>query len=470
MLQNALLAWTKRSLRLTFLVWFMSACASSQPSPPQSASRASDQLAPAGDRSIRFVENDYPRALAEARNRKLPLFIDAWAPWCHSCLSLRNYVFPDAALLPLASRFVWLSVDTEREENAPLVSKLGVRVLPTLYVIESASETPVLAWAGSLTASELAQLLEETDPSAHGSEGGAAAVALLRGQRANAAGNLHDAEGAYREALAAAPPDWPRRAQAVDALVTALADEKELPDCVTVGADDAPALPPGTALADVLRTAIACAEELPASAPARARLSELTDIGERVASDASVAILADDRSDLFAYVIGAQRELGRDAEMKKLAQTWSAFLDDRAAAATTPAARAVFDAHRVSAYAAIGQPERALPMLAQSERDFPEDYNPPARMAGVYFASKRYEEALDAVRRAIGRAYGPRKLQLWALEADVFEAEGDSASARGALQAALDYARVVPLTGRYLQLKEALAKRWAASNGRALKR
>ena len=28
-----------------------------------------------------FVEDDYPKALAEARARKLPLFVEAWAPW-----------------------------------------------------------------------------------------------------------------------------------------------------------------------------------------------------------------------------------------------------------------------------------------------------------------------------------------------------------------------------------------------------
>ena len=28
-----------------------------------------------------FIEDDYARALAEARARKLPLFIEAWAPW-----------------------------------------------------------------------------------------------------------------------------------------------------------------------------------------------------------------------------------------------------------------------------------------------------------------------------------------------------------------------------------------------------
>ena len=31
--------------------------------------------------NLPFVEDDYPRALAEARARKLPLFIEAWAPW-----------------------------------------------------------------------------------------------------------------------------------------------------------------------------------------------------------------------------------------------------------------------------------------------------------------------------------------------------------------------------------------------------
>jgi hypothetical protein len=28
-----------------------------------------------------FIENDYPRAVSEARAKKLPIFADAWAPW-----------------------------------------------------------------------------------------------------------------------------------------------------------------------------------------------------------------------------------------------------------------------------------------------------------------------------------------------------------------------------------------------------
>lgn len=31
--------------------------------------------------ALPFIEDDYPRALAEARARKQPLFVDSWAPW-----------------------------------------------------------------------------------------------------------------------------------------------------------------------------------------------------------------------------------------------------------------------------------------------------------------------------------------------------------------------------------------------------
>ena len=30
---------------------------------------------------IEFIENDYNAALARAKEKNLPLFVDAWAPW-----------------------------------------------------------------------------------------------------------------------------------------------------------------------------------------------------------------------------------------------------------------------------------------------------------------------------------------------------------------------------------------------------
>ncbi|HKF42797.1 MAG TPA: hypothetical protein VKG01_06845 [Thermoanaerobaculia bacterium] len=31
--------------------------------------------------AVPFIADDYPRALAEARAKKLPIFVEAWAPW-----------------------------------------------------------------------------------------------------------------------------------------------------------------------------------------------------------------------------------------------------------------------------------------------------------------------------------------------------------------------------------------------------
>ena len=45
-------------------------------SPPAKAGAAARPHA-----RLRFIEDDYPRALAEARRLNRPLFVEAWAPW-----------------------------------------------------------------------------------------------------------------------------------------------------------------------------------------------------------------------------------------------------------------------------------------------------------------------------------------------------------------------------------------------------
>ena len=30
---------------------------------------------------VPFIDNDYPNALTEARQKRLPIFVEAWAPW-----------------------------------------------------------------------------------------------------------------------------------------------------------------------------------------------------------------------------------------------------------------------------------------------------------------------------------------------------------------------------------------------------
>jgi tetratricopeptide (TPR) repeat protein len=97
----------------------------------------------------------------------------------------------------------------------------------------------------------------------------------------------------------------------------------------------------------------------------------------------------------------------------------------------------VFDSHRLSAYIAMGEAQRAIPMLEASERDFPVDYNPPARLALAYKELARWDEALAASDRALALAYGPRKLRILGTRADVFLGGGDKERARATLAEAL---------------------------------
>ncbi|HVP15047.1 MAG TPA: hypothetical protein VMS88_05860 [Terriglobales bacterium] len=49
---------------------------------PASAARAPARPQASASRMVLpFVQDDYTRAVAEARARRVPLFIEAWAPW-----------------------------------------------------------------------------------------------------------------------------------------------------------------------------------------------------------------------------------------------------------------------------------------------------------------------------------------------------------------------------------------------------
>ena len=73
----------KPSLLAVPLLLLACALAASTATPVRAAAGSKPAgLATAGSRMVLpFIQDDYTRALAEARARKLPLFIEAWAPW-----------------------------------------------------------------------------------------------------------------------------------------------------------------------------------------------------------------------------------------------------------------------------------------------------------------------------------------------------------------------------------------------------
>ena len=101
-------------------------------------------------------------------------------------------------------------------------------------------------------------------------------------------------------------------------------------------------------------------------------------------------------------------------------------------------------------------------MLEASERDLPDDYNPPARLAAAYRAMKKWDEALVASDRALAKVYGPRKLGIYSARADILSGKGDRDGARRTLEEALFYADSLPAEQRSEGTLAALRKKLEA--------
>jgi tetratricopeptide (TPR) repeat protein len=407
---------------------------------------------------ITFIEDDYPRALKEAKAKGKPIFADTWATWCHSCMSMKQFVLPAPEMQVLVDDFVWLSVDSEKTENGDFLDRFPSTSIPTLWVIDPVDERPMLKWVGATTAPELVTLLGDASRGRTEKTVGEAATAALRGDQASAAGNLDEAVSAYREALARAPADWTRRPRVIEALSTRLLDGERYAECVELSATELLRLPPGTPLANVIMNGLSAASELAAGAPQLEHVPFLIREGTRIAEEKS-NILIDDRSGIFQSLVAALSD--RPDEAKRLARRWAELLEGAAAQAKSPEARAIWDAHRLEAYIATGEVVKAVPMLEQTERDFPDDYSAPSRLARAYFELGRYEPALVEIARALERAHGPRKLRIFMLKADILEKKNDRPGARRAIGDAIAFADQLRLPPNYRKLKTKLARRYA---------
>jgi thioredoxin-like negative regulator of GroEL len=426
------------------------ACGGARVAAPARAPSAKASAAPSRE-VLPFLEDDYPRALAEAKRTGRPLFVDAWAPWCHSCQSMRAFVLTDASLAPLAEEFVWLAIDTDREQNAAFVAAFPSESWPTLWVIDPATESPVLKWEGTATAEELVTLLA----AARAPESAEEAIAFVRANQAAARGDVDEAEGGYREILASAGPASTARPRAAEGLALLLARREAHAECAELAASEAPHLPPGTSRAALLVTGLACARTAK-EAELGAKLSALA---EAAARDADPRTLTDDRSALYEELVHSKRELGDLVGARATATEWAALLEREAARAPSRRARAVFDPHRLAAYVALGEALRAVPMLEDSERSFPDDYNPPARLAAAYLELGRLDEARAAIGRAASRVYGARSLRVFQLAADIARARGDRAEEAAALREGLERTGKSVLSPRQKAARTTMAAR-----------
>src|SRR5438270_226885 len=361
---------------------------------------------------------------------------------------MRAYVFTDKSLERYAGQFVWLSIDTEDAKNAAFLKAHPISVWPTLLILDPKDKV-VFRYAGGGTVPQIRKLLDDGQHAFRGAHSKADTL-LVRADALAGQGKQAEAAKAFDEAIAAAPKDWQRLGRASESLVFALLQSHNSQQC----AERALALYPrvrGTSSAvNVASTGLSCATDLDAKSWNRSELMSGLEKATRetLAAADKIKMSADDRSGLYESLVDARAQAKDEASAHKLREEWAAFLEGEAAKAKTPDQRAVFDSHRLTVYLGLKQPEKAIAMLEQSERDLPKDYNPPARLISAYRAAGRFDDSIAASDRALKLAYGPRKIGIYRIRVATYLAKGDKASARKTIEEAIHYAESFPAERR----------------------
>ncbi len=399
--------------------------------------------------ALTWIEDDYPAAVAQARAEKKPVFLDAWALWCHTCLSMRSYVFTDPSLAPLADRFVWVGIDTEQPRNAPIVAQFTPEVWPTFYLIDPTDESILGRWAGSGSVAQMRAFLtdgERAMQQAHAAEatGDDPLALLVQGDRAAQGRNYAGAAKLYEQALAKAPADWPRRADALGAWLLALW-RSDAGKCVDLGLARMNDTGNAASAADFAAFATFCADELPAKDPriekirraAAARWQALID-------DASAPLTPDDKGDVYGLLIDTLGQLGDAKGARAAAEARLALLDKAAAEAPDALAASTYDWARADTYLTLGRGEEAVAFLSKRENAAPDDYNPPYWLARVLQKLGRHADALAAMDRALAKITPPRKAAALSIKASIQEAMGDKPAAAATLRELLAHYKRLP--------------------------
>ena len=374
---------------------------------------------------------------------------------------MRAFVLTDPALASHAGQFVWLDLNTDLTRNELVLQKHEADALPTFLVVDPKEEKVVLRWVGSLTLPQLEAFLEEARAALRGTGGVAspANVALARADGLYGARKYAEAAVAYRDALAQAPPGWPRYSRAVEALLFSYQSTEAYAHAVELVREARSRLAGTPSALTVSLGGLDSALELPKDAAARAAAIDEMEAGLRAAiADPKVAVAADDRSGAYGSLLQARQQVGDQEGAKKVAAEWAAFLEGEAAKAKIPEERAVFDSHRLSAYVALGEPARALSMLEASEKELPRDYNPPNRLARAHAALKEWDKALAASSRAASLASGRAKLRVLGLRASLLQEKGDVAAARQTFDEAIAFGESLPKGERPVKAIEQLRK------------
>ncbi len=358
---------------------------------------------------------------------------------------MRAYVWTDKSLTRHAGRFVWLSLDMEKAQNAAARKQLGISAFPTFYVVDPSDGHVEIRWLGGMSLAQLEQVLDDGELAVKGGAQGPALEALIAADRAYGAEKYPEACTQYVRALSLASEGWPAYGRAVESLMFVYSQADSVEPSLRVADAAWPRLRGTPSAGTVAALALDAATELADSVPGRASwLARYEAACHEVLADPKLLLTGDDRSGIYFSLEGAREAVHDSAGVRRLQDEHIAMLEDWAARATNAEQRATYDSHRLALYIELGRPKAAVPMLEQSRRDFPDDYNPPQRLATAYKAMKQWPDALAASDVALPLAYGPRQFLVLNMRADIQLGMADTTAAKATLTDALAKAEKMP--------------------------
>jgi thiol-disulfide isomerase/thioredoxin len=400
-----------------------------------------DKAKPEGP--LAWIADDYPSALACAKARQVPIVIDLWAPWCHTCLSMQSTVFQDASFGKDRDHFVFLALDTDREVNAPALAKLSISAWPTFYVL-GPDETVQARWIGAANVEQFHQFLSgQRDPH------------QLAAERALA---VKDYATAETELTAALPG---KRPEVLNALILTKWKRQDAVGCMVFAMQHVDEVGNSSLLSDFLGTAMACADARAKEDPVTVAALRERAVGawQGLLADPKSAMSVDDRSDAMASLRETLEALGKKDDAHAIAEQQRALLDDAAAKATTPMAAMTYNWQRADVYVYLGRPLDLVPALEKSAKDLPDEYDPRARLGWVYWKAGKLDDAARWTDQALAMVYGPRKGRLLAQRAEIAKEAQDWTAERRYREDAVKLWESLPPSQ---QSPDALAKAKAA--------
>jgi thiol-disulfide isomerase/thioredoxin len=451
-----------------------SACAKKEapatPPTPPVATGAADAAAPGVKPEVRhgipWYEDTPEAALAEARATKKPVLVDLWAPWCHTCLSMQNYILTDEKLPGAKDQFVFLAVNTEREQNAKFLEKVPVEVWPTFYVLDPEGPAIRGRWLGSGSPQQFSQFLSDgkrAQDMAHTGDlpPNDPLVMLLAGDALAAQKKFAEAAAKYGEVLAAAPKDWPRRPDALVARASALLKAKDASACADLALTSMDQTGNAVSAADFAYYGVACADALPESDARKKKLYGVA--AQRLAAlceQEGAELTPDDRADACANLREAREALGDKAGAKKAAEKQLAVLEAGSAGVPDEVAL-TYDWNRADTLYYLGRGDEALKLMIAREQALPDSYLPPHYQARLYQKMQKWDEGLAALERALGKAYGPRKAGMLGVKVDLLVGAGRKDEAKKVLAEQLAAYKALPEGQKQPEREAAVEKRLA---------